>query len=148
MPLIEMSGAEMEAFLARRRVMRVCFEAAGERHLVPLACVWRDGALWGAMTVGRKTRLADADPRVAFQVDDTLDAGLWEWTSVSGEGVVEWVEDPEEARGIAELQAERWGDMPLWLREEVEAEAEAGRTRWFRLRPGRMTGVRSRPEGG
>ena len=148
MPLIAMSQGEMEAFLARRRVMRVCFEAAGERHLVPLAYVWRDGALCGAMTLGRKTRLADADPRVAFQVDDTAEAGLWEWTSVSGEGRIEWVDDLGEARRIAELQAERWGNMPEWLREELEAEASAGRTRCFRLRPDRMTGVRSRPGGG
>lgn len=145
MPLIELSRSEIEAFLASRRVARVCFHAGEERHLVPLGYAWHDGALCGSMTVGRKTRLADADPRVAFQVDDTDDAGLWEWTSVSGEGVVEWVEDPERAEAIAALQAERWSEMPDWLREELEAEAAAGRVRWFRLRPVRMTGVASRP---
>lgn len=148
MPLIEMSREEIERFLADRRVVRVCFEAEGDRYLIPLGYAWRRGALCGAMTEGRKTRLADADPGIAFQVDDTLEAGLWEWTSVSGTGVLEWVEDPAEARAIAELQEARWDDMPRWLREEVEAEAAAGRTRWFRLRPSRVSGVRSRPPAG
>lgn len=139
-----MSKEEVEAFLAGRRVVRVCFAAGGERYLVPLGYAWRGGALCGAMTEGRKTRMVDREPSVAFQVDDTLEAGLWEWRSVSGEGVLEWVEEPDEVRALAERQAAAWADMPRWLREEVEAEAAAGRTRWFRLRPTRMTGVASR----
>lgn len=148
MPLIELSRKEIERFLAGRRVVRVCFEAEGARYLIPLGYVWRDGALCGGMTEGRKTRMVDVDPRVTFQVDDTREAGLWEWTSVSGEGLIEWIEDPGEARALEEAQAARWSEMPDWLREEVEAEAERGRVRWYRLRPTRMSGVRSRPPPG
>lgn len=147
MPLIELTREEIEAFLARGRVVRVCFQAGEERHLVPLGYVWCRGALCGSMTEGRKTRLARANPRVAFQVDDTREAGLWEWSSVSGEGVVEWVEDPEEAREIGRLLSERWPDMPGWLAEELEELEARGEVALFRIRPTRTSGVRSAPPG-
>lgn len=143
-----MTREEIGAVLARGRLARVCFQAGEERHLVPLGYVWRGGALCGSMTEGRKTRLARADPRVAFQVDDTPEAGLWEWSSVSGEGGVEWVGDPEEAREIGRLLAERWPDMPGWLRKELEEREGRGEVAFFRIRPRRASGVRSVPPEG
>lgn len=149
MPLLEMGRDEVEALLAEQRVMRVALQAFGERRVLPLGYIWRGGALCGSMTEGRKTRMARENPRVAFQVDDTLEAGLWEWASVTGEGVVEWVEDPKEAREIARLLAERWADMPGWLMEELEELAARGEVVTFRIRPLAIEGRRSvRPSGG
>jgi hypothetical protein len=44
------------------RVVRIGFEANGERYLVSLGFVWRQDALYAMTTRGRKTRMAAANP--------------------------------------------------------------------------------------
>ncbi|MFQ5678998.1 MAG: pyridoxamine 5'-phosphate oxidase family protein [Gemmatimonadota bacterium] len=145
MPLQALTSEEIATFLARQRIVRVAFHTAAERYLVPLGYTWQGGALCGAMAEGRKTRLAREDPRIAFQVDDTLEAGLWEWTSVSGEGKLEWVEEPREAEVIERRMAEAWTDAPQWLAEEWKARQDGGEVACFRIRPHHLTGCRSVP---
>ena len=64
----EFDGAEVEACLERERVIRIAFAAEGEMYVVPVFYVWHGGALCGLTTPGRKTRMAEADPAVAFHI--------------------------------------------------------------------------------
>lgn len=72
----EMSQPEIDHLLDVERVMRVGFEAHGERYLVPLGFVWHQDALYAMTTRGRKTRMAAANPKVSFQMDTSARTGF------------------------------------------------------------------------
>ena len=110
----DLTPQEIELVLEKERVIRIAFEAKGERFLVPVFYVFQEGALCGLTTPGRKTRLGEANPAVSFQVDSTFVTGPWEWASVSGSGTFSHVVDPKEFGPFAaELQA-KLTDAPEW----------------------------------
>ena len=140
---IELLALEIAEFLNSQRIMRVAFDADGERYLVPLGYVWFEGCLCAATTEGRKTRMAEANPRVSFQVDNACETGPLGWTSVSGEAVFELIGDPDEARRVKPALFGRFADMPARAREEFAAKSSSGGLRFIRLRPVVMTGLRN-----
>lgn len=145
MPRDEMIPAEMEALLSHRDVVRVAFRDDDEIYLIPLGYIWRRSALYGVTEPGRKTRLASASPRVAFQVDTAAQTGLFEWQSVTGSGCFEIIDDAAEKRavlgGLLSLAA---GAPARWRKEQVTRLASGELVVWC-IRPDRMTGVRYAP---
>jgi len=136
----EFERPEIEQLLARERVVRLGFAAAGEVLVVPVFYIWFDGALCGLTTPGRKTRMAEANPHAAFQVDSTAATGPWQWTSVTGEGSFEVVRDPAEFGPFAEQLRGRLADAPRWAAEELQDRfTRLGMVPW-RIRPASLSG--------
>lgn len=130
----------MEQLLRQERVVRLGFTAPGETYVVPVFFVLHEGALCGLTTPGRKSRMGEANARVGFQVDSSLTGGIFEWRSVSGEGVFEVVRDPAEFGPFAEKFNAKLPDAPPWMGKELEARfAAVGMVPW-RVRPTAMTG--------
>lgn len=140
MPSRQLTEPEIEQLLLQERVVRLGFSAPGETYLVPVFYVLHEGALCGLTTPGRKSRMGEANPRVAFQVDSSLTGGVFEWRSVTGEGTFEVVRDPAEFGPFAEKFSARLLDAPPWMGPELEARfAAVGMVPW-RVRPATITG--------
>jgi nitroimidazol reductase NimA-like FMN-containing flavoprotein (pyridoxamine 5'-phosphate oxidase superfamily) len=132
------SHDEIDALLRSERIVRMAF-AEGEPYVVPLGYVWVESALWGTTRRGRKTRMAESQPRVAFTVDDSSQAIPFAWRSVVGAGHFELVgvETFETARS---RMAEAFPDNPEWnAREWIEGLADGTSVCW-RVRPTELTG--------
>ena len=141
----ELTTAEVERLLRDERIIRIGFEANGERFLVPLGFVWERGAMYAMTTHGRKTRMAAANPEVSFQVDTSATTGPFTWRSVSGEGSFEIVADAQEVEAIAPLVAARFPDMPAWMQAEYAEKERQGSVVIVRIRPSHMAGRKSEP---
>jgi nitroimidazol reductase NimA-like FMN-containing flavoprotein (pyridoxamine 5'-phosphate oxidase superfamily) len=139
----DLTPEETDTVLQKERVIRLSLSADGETFVVPVFYVWKAGALCGLTTPGRKTRLAAANPRCAFQVDST---GPWEWASVSGEGEIALIDDPAEQMAFIPQMGERLADAPAWAQELLQQRfATLGRIGW-RLRPTAMSGRAHGPD--
>jgi hypothetical protein len=141
----ELSRSEVDKLLREERIVRVGFEANGQRYLVPLGFVFHRGALYAMTTHGRKTRMAATNPDVSFQIDTSARTGPFSWHSVSGEGTFEIVTDPSEIDAVSPLLTSRFPDMPDWMQAEYAAKQERGEVVIVRLRPSQMTGRISEP---
>ena len=141
----EMSQTEVDHLLDTERVVRIGFDANGERYLVPLGFIRHRGALYAMTTRGRKTRMAGANANVSFQIDTSARTGPFSWHSVSGEGTFELVTDPEEIETISSLLVSRFPDMPEWMQSEYAEKQEQGHVVFVRIRPSRSTGMKSQP---
>jgi nitroimidazol reductase NimA-like FMN-containing flavoprotein (pyridoxamine 5'-phosphate oxidase superfamily) len=147
MPRLPMTPEEVARLLSVCDLVNVAFDAGEATYLIPLGCVWLDGALYGVTEAGRKTEIAAARPRVAFQADTSRTTGMWEWESVTGQGRFQVVEDAEELkRAMAKLGA-AIAEAPEWWKAERAPEMAAGRLLVWRIEPASTTGVRyARPE--
>ena len=85
------------------------------------------------------------NPAVSFQVDNSAVTGPFGWTSVIGEGSVEFVTDQDEIGEVSPALFGRFADMPEWAAKEYEERAKAGALVWLRIGPERMTGRESGP---
>jgi nitroimidazol reductase NimA-like FMN-containing flavoprotein (pyridoxamine 5'-phosphate oxidase superfamily) len=85
MPWRALTDDEIDALLRSERIVRMAF-AEGEPYVVPLGYVWVESALWGTTRRGRKTRMAEGQPRIAFTVDDSSQAVPFAWRCVVGAG--------------------------------------------------------------
>jgi len=141
----ELSRSEVDKLLNEERVVRIGFEANGERYLVPLGFVFHRGALYAMTTHGRKTRMASTNPEVSFQIDTSARTGVFTWHSVSGEGTFEIVTDPKEIEAVSPLLVSQFPDMPDWMQAEYAGKQERGEVAIVRLRPSQMTGRKSEP---
>lgn len=141
MPRRPIDDATVREILARGDVVRVAFRDEECPYLIPLGYVWIDGALYGVTDRGRKTRLAEADPRVAFQVDTSADTGVYEWTSVTGEGTFALVDGAERQAALDAL-GPAVAAAPEWWRAEQGPKLAAGTLLVWRIRPTRLDGIR------
>jgi nitroimidazol reductase NimA-like FMN-containing flavoprotein (pyridoxamine 5'-phosphate oxidase superfamily) len=116
----------MQAFLQRERILRLGLDADGKRYLVPLGYVWLDGFICCVTLRGRKTQMLGRNPRVSFQVDDSATRGVFDWTSVTGEGSVELVGNPARTQEILCAFLGRFADMPQWAAKQYEEREKAG----------------------
>jgi len=139
MPETPLSDSEIAATLRRARLVRVAF-VADVPYVITFGFTYLDGCLVGATSPGRKTELAARDSRVGFQVDTTLEDGLYEWQSVRGEGRISF-SDPEDDVMTALRTA--FSEPPDWFVADRMAEAADGRARTFRIRPDTLSGRRS-----
>lgn len=136
----ELAPEEVERLLSSARIVRVAFHADGETYILPLGYVWFDGALHLAATAGRKTRMAAANPRVAFQVDDVATAGLLGWSSVSGEGRWERVDEPALRERVRTELFARFPELAAWAGGEYARKGDAGEMVLSRVTPLWITG--------
>lgn len=145
MPRSEIGPSEIEAVLADGDVVRVAFHDGEGIYLIPLAYVWRACGLYGVTEPGRKTRLANASSRVAFQVDTAVRTGLFEWESIMGSGCFEIVRDDDEKRAALDGLLGLAEDAPGWWRDEQALRMASGDLLVWRIRPDSITGVRYDP---
>ena len=144
MPRLEIGNKECIRVLARQHLVRVAFLSPEAPYLIPLGYVWLDGALYGVTEAGYKTRLATANPTVAFQVDSALETGLWEWESVTGTGTFALASEQQRAKALAALQP-MLTEAPDWWRQEQMPRMAAGVLLVWKLTPATMSGCRYVP---
>ena len=142
----DLTPDEINLVLEKERVIRIAFSAGSEQFLVPVFYTWYEGALCGLTTPGRKTRMAEANPAVAFQIDSTFVTGPWEWASISGQGVFAHVADPREFGPFAEQLRESLSDSPEWAAKLLQERfASFGIYAW-RITPSEMSGRAHGPD--
>jgi nitroimidazol reductase NimA-like FMN-containing flavoprotein (pyridoxamine 5'-phosphate oxidase superfamily) len=142
----DLSLDEINLVLSKERVIRIAFSASGEQFLVPVFYVQHKGALCGLTTPGRKTRLAEANPVVSFQVDSTFVTGPWEWASVSGTGAFTRVPDPAEFGPFAAKLQANLSDAPKWAADMLQDRfARLGIYAW-RIQPSEISGRAHGPD--
>jgi nitroimidazol reductase NimA-like FMN-containing flavoprotein (pyridoxamine 5'-phosphate oxidase superfamily) len=130
--------------LAKERLVRIAFQEGRSSYVIPLGYVWLNGALFGVAEAGRKTELAEVNPMVAFQVDTSIETGLWEWESVTGTGRFEIAGTEEKARAMAALQSVI-AEAPDWWRREQAPRMAAGKLLVWKLTPTSTSGCRYAP---
>ncbi len=142
----DLTPAEINLVLEKERVIRIAFSAETEQFIVPVFYTWYAGSLCGLTTPGRKTRLAEANPNVAFQIDSTYVTGPWEWASVSGQGTFARVPDPAEFGPFAAQLRESLSDSPDWAAKLLQERfAKLGMYPW-RITPAEMSGRAHGPD--
>ncbi len=69
---LRLTQDELDEFLSTSKWGRLATATPeGEPHITPLGYVWHDGAIWfHGMKEGRRARDLEANPKVAFLVDD------------------------------------------------------------------------------
>lgn len=145
MPRVPMSEDELVRLLKTCETIRVAFYDGSSTYLIPLGCVWFNGALYGVAAPGRKTEIAAEHPRVAFQTDTAQHTGLFEWESVTGHGEFEIVKDAAVvSRTMTKLQP-YLASAPNWWKTEQVQRMSAGQLLVWRIQPTSMTGVRYIP---
>jgi nitroimidazol reductase NimA-like FMN-containing flavoprotein (pyridoxamine 5'-phosphate oxidase superfamily) len=145
MPRYDLSADETIRVLAGERVVRVAFRDGETSYLIPLGYVWLDSALLGVADPGRKTRMAESNPSVAFQVDTSAETGVFEWESVTGDGTFQVVVDEaERQQAIAALQPVIAQAPEWWQREQVPRMAAGSLVVW-KITPTRISGCRYAP---
>jgi nitroimidazol reductase NimA-like FMN-containing flavoprotein (pyridoxamine 5'-phosphate oxidase superfamily) len=142
-----MSEDDVVRLLETSELLRVAFHDGTSTYLIPLGCVWSNGALYGVADPGRKTEIAAEHPQVAFQADTARQTGLFEWESVTGHGEFEIVLDPDEVgRVMAKLQP-FVARAPEWWKAEQAPKMSTGQLLVWRIQPTSTTGVRYIPPG-
>jgi nitroimidazol reductase NimA-like FMN-containing flavoprotein (pyridoxamine 5'-phosphate oxidase superfamily) len=142
----DLTPQEIELVLEKERVIRIAFSHEGEQFLVPVFYTFYEGALCGLTTPGRKTRLAEANPTVAFQVDSTFVTGPWEWASVSGQGTFTKVAGPAEFGPFAAKLQASLSDSPEWAAKMLQDRfARLGIYAW-RITPTEISGRAHGPD--
>jgi uncharacterized protein len=140
-----MSEDDIVSLLEACELLRVAFHDGAATYLIPLGCVWCDGALYGVTDPGRKTEIAADQPHVAFQTDTSRQTGLFEWDSVTGHGEFEIVTDRGEV-GMAMAKLQPFvATAPGWWKAEQAPRMAAGQVIVWRIRPTSTTGVRYVP---
>jgi nitroimidazol reductase NimA-like FMN-containing flavoprotein (pyridoxamine 5'-phosphate oxidase superfamily) len=142
MAAFDLDPDDIRRVLVAQSVVRVAFRDGEDRYLIPLGYVWLRDALHGVSGPGRKIRLAEADPRVSFQVDTSAETGWFVWESVTGDGRFEVVRDEVVRSAVLEAWRPTIASAPDWWRTEIGPAAEAGRLLVWRLTPERMAGRR------
>jgi len=142
----DLTPQEIELVLEKERVIRIAFSHEGEQFLVPVFYTWHQDALCGLTTPGRKTRLGEANPVVAFQVDSTFVTGPWEWASVSGQGTFSRVTDPADFGVFAAKLGTSLADAPEWASKLLQDRfARLGMYPW-RITPTELSGRAHGPD--
>jgi len=124
MPRASLTLDDCSRVLASEQLVRVAFRDQDVLYLIPLGYV-----------------------AVAFQVDTAMTTGLWQWESVTGEGIFELVDGSEKHEAVAALQP-ILATAPDWWRREQGPRMAAGVLVVWRIRPTRYTGCRYAPGNG
>ena len=114
MPNRRMDENEVSNLLKGEMVVRVAFHDRDFPYVIPLGYAYWKGTLYCLAAPGRKTRLAEINPRVAFQVDNSAQSGPWEWKSVTGEGTFELVQSEEERATALSALEPLVAQAPAW----------------------------------
>lgn len=136
----ELTREEIEQLLRSQRIVRVAFSANGHLYLLPLGYVWLDDALHLMTSAGRKTVMAAANRRVAFQLDDSAEHGMIGWSSVTGEGEWEIVDAHIAQAKIGALLLARFPELLSWATRETIQKGSSAALLFARIKPLWMTG--------
>ncbi|MCP3855679.1 MAG: hypothetical protein GY698_13225 [Actinomycetia bacterium] len=142
MPTEMLRDDEVEGVLRRSPLVRVAF--VSERPwVVAFGFTYVDGDLVGMAGPGHKVALAEADARVGFQVDTSLEDGIYAWESVHGHGSISFGPPEDE---VLEASRRRHGVPPGWFIADRMAEMETGELLTYRIKPETMSGIRCGPD--
>ena len=147
MPRLELSRDEIVRVLTGQEIVRVAFHDGRSSYLIPLGYAYVGTALYGVTEPGRKTGIGAAHPTVAFQVDTSLETGVFEWESVTGEGRFEIVSDQAERQKAMRALQPVIAKAPDWWIQEQGPKIAAGLHVVWRLTPTQMSGCRYRRRG-
>lgn len=139
MPASSLTHDEIQSLLRRALLVRVAF-MADVPYVIALGFALLDGCLVGQTGAGHKTSLAHGAARVGFQVDSSLDDGVYNWESVRGEGTIAF--SPPDPHVLAAIQA-KFPEPPEWFVHERLADFEAGPALTFRITPTLLHGRRA-----
>lgn len=145
MDLPQLSPQDIARFLQSQRILRLAMQDDGGLYIVPLGYVCLEGAIYCCTLGGKKTEILHRQPRVAFQIDDSASRNAFDWTSVTGEGDVEFISDPTHIARISPAFFDCFIDMPDWAARQYEQRMETGALIWLRIRPIWMTGRNGAP---
>jgi nitroimidazol reductase NimA-like FMN-containing flavoprotein (pyridoxamine 5'-phosphate oxidase superfamily) len=101
----ELTGAEVEAFLAEQVVGRIGCHVDGTTYVVPVIYAYADGCVHVFTVEGRKVEMMRANPSVCFEVDEYDADGRGSWRSVIAEGAFEELRGDDAERVLALLAA-------------------------------------------
>ncbi|MEJ2312178.1 MAG: pyridoxamine 5'-phosphate oxidase family protein [Gemmatimonadales bacterium] len=145
MPRTDLSRDETLRVLEREGVVRVAFDDGDAPYLIPLGYTWLESALFGVADPGKKTRLAASNSDVAFQVDTSAETGVFEWESVTGDGVFEIVADETARRRALSALGPVIAQAPEWWRNEQTSKMADGSLLVWKITPTRLSGCRYAP---
>ena len=89
--IIELSGEEITALLARNRVGRIAYALHDRVDIEPLHYVYSDGWIYARTSRGTKLSTIERNKWVAFEVDEV--SSLFDWRSVVVHGGVYMLTD-------------------------------------------------------
>jgi len=104
--------AEIHALPTSERIVRVAFSVGDVPYVVPLGYVWVERSLWGTTRRGRKTEMAETNPQVGFEVDDSAASPPFQWRSCVGSGQFEVVDLAEFSAVAGTTMAKVFDDNP------------------------------------
>jgi len=148
MPSRLLTEQEISDILGSEGVVRVAFYDEEHPYVIPFGYVYLKSRLHGITAPGRKSQIAERNPRVGFQVDTSARSGPWEWKSGTGEGRFEFVESEEERREALSALEPMLAEAPAWWQGEIRPLVQRGIVRVWKITPTRVGGVQyARPEG-
>jgi nitroimidazol reductase NimA-like FMN-containing flavoprotein (pyridoxamine 5'-phosphate oxidase superfamily) len=148
MPSRPLSDHAISEVLASEKIVRVAFYDQEHPYVIPFGYVYVKSTLHAITAPGRKSQIAERNPRVGFQVDTSAQSGPWEWKSVTGEGRFEFVESEEERREALAALEPLLAQAPDWWQSEIRPLVQRGIVRVWKITPTRAGGVQyARPEG-
>jgi nitroimidazol reductase NimA-like FMN-containing flavoprotein (pyridoxamine 5'-phosphate oxidase superfamily) len=146
-PRTELSHDEAKEVLASQDLVRVAFPDAPSSYLIPLGYVWVPPDLCGVADEGHKTHLAEMNSTVSFQVDTSIDTGLWEWRSVTGVGNFEIVANAVQKQQVLEALKPVLTQAPEWWLREQGPRMASGELLVWKITPIRISGCQyARPD--
>ena len=148
MPPRTLTQHQVSEVLAGEMIVRVAFSDGETLYVIPLGYVTLKSRLYGIAAPGRKTRMAERNPRVGFQVDSSARTGPWEWRSVTGEGLFEVLEDKHECEEALAALEPLNASAPEWWQDEIRPVLTSGMVKVWRITPTRVSGIEYvRPQG-
>lgn len=106
--MIEMTLPEIERFLDRALIGRICFARDGEPYCIPMPFLYHNGAFYFRLPPdGRKGEMMRANPRVCFEADEYA-PDLSDYASVIAEGELIEVTDLDEKAEVRRLTTEKY----------------------------------------
>ncbi len=131
--------------LATQDLVRVAFRDGPSSYLIPLGYVWLPPALYGVADTGRKTRLAERNPNVSFQVDTSSRTGVFEWRSVTGEGKFEIVDNVKQKQEVFAALEPVIRQAPDWWRRQQGPRIASGDLLVWKITPTNLAGCECAP---
>lgn len=141
MPQHVLGNQEIWEVLASEMIVRVAFSDRDFPYVIPFGFVYVNSALYGITAPGRKTRVADRNCHVGFQVDSSSRSGPWEWRSVTGEGLFEIVEAEDERTEALTALEPLIAGAPGWWQDEIRPLVVGGIVKVWKISPTGITGV-------
>jgi len=141
MPSQTLTHDEVSGVLASEMIVRVAFSDGETPYVIPFGYVYLKSMLYGITAPGRKTQIAERNPKVGFQVDSSARTGPWEWRSVTGEGRFEVVEDKRECREALVALEPLNSSAPDWWQDEIRPLVTSGIVKVWKITPTSVAGL-------